>query len=31
MSGTQRDLAHALLKSGLSDCGYFTYMQTMAL
>lgn len=31
MSGPQRDLAHALLKSGLSDRGYFTYTQIMAL
>jgi hypothetical protein len=31
MSAPQRDLAHALLKSGLSDRGYFTYTQIMAL
>jgi hypothetical protein len=31
MSGPQRNLAHELLKSGLSDRGYFTYTQIMAL
>lgn len=31
MSGPQRDLAHELLKSGLSDRGYLTYTQIMAL
>jgi hypothetical protein len=31
MSEPQRKLAHELLKSGLSDRGYFTYTQIMAL
>src|SRR5687767_8855370 len=31
MSGPQRNLVHGLLKSGLSDRGYFTYTQIMAL
>ena len=31
MTVPQRELAHALLKSGLSDRGYFTYTQIMAL
>jgi hypothetical protein len=31
MSESQRKLAHELLKSGLSDRGYFTYTQIMAL
>jgi hypothetical protein len=31
MSEPQRKLAHELLKSGLSDYGYFTYTQIMAL
>jgi hypothetical protein len=31
MSEPQRRLAHELLKSGLSDRGYFTYTQIMAL
>jgi hypothetical protein len=31
MSEPQRKLAHELLKSGLSDRGYFTYSQIMAL
>jgi hypothetical protein len=30
MSEAQRKLAHELLKSGLSDRGYFTYTQIMA-
>jgi hypothetical protein len=31
LSGPQRNLVHELLKSGLSDRGYFTYTQIMAL
>lgn len=31
MSAPQRDLAHALLESALSERGYFTYTQIMAL